>query len=219
MNSVGNDSNCEEKRRHVRDDDHVPYDMFAEHCDDDFDVGCGGSWTLKEHKNETTGGDGREERYGDRASGSGLDWTSFGFKSSGFGKDDGFLEGNRGVIRRRVREEGELGKDLKLSGGGRKGLDDQEGSFGGFEKHTRGIGMRLLERMGYRGGGLGKNEEGIVEPVEAKVRPKAMGLGFKNLKEVSLPKGKEFKERKLFCDAMWSAEELTEGKRLSKRAF
>nr|XP_017241174.1 PREDICTED: septin and tuftelin-interacting protein 1 homolog 1-like [Daucus carota subsp. sativus] len=188
--------------------------MFAEHnWDDDFDVDCGGSWTLKE-QNEKTGEDGREERYGHRTSGSGLDWTSFGFKSSGFGKDDGFLQGNRGVIRRCVREEGELVKDLKLSGGGRKGLDDQEGSFGGFEKHTRGIGMRLLERMGYKGGGLGRNEEGIVEPVEAKVRPKAMGLGFKNFKEVSLPKGKEFKERKLFCDAM-----RTEGKRLSKRAF
>ena len=203
MNSVGDDSNCEEKRRHVRDDDHVPYDMFAEHnWDDDFDVDCGGSWTLKEHKNEKTGGDGREERY----------WIGLGFKSSGFSKDDGFLQGNRGVKRRHV--EGECGNELKLSGGGRKGLDGQEGGFGGFEKHTRGVGMRLLERMGYKGGGLGRNEEGIVEPVEAKVRPKAMGLGFKNLKEVSLPKGKEFKERKLFCDAM-----RTEGKRLSKRAF
>ncbi|XP_028309735.1 zinc finger CCCH-type with G patch domain-containing protein [Gouania willdenowi] len=50
-------------------------------------------------------------------------------------------------------------------------------SFGGWEAHTRGIGSKLMMKMGYEyGKGLGKMQEGRVEPVMAVVLPKGKSL-------------------------------------------
>ncbi|XP_036389617.1 zinc finger CCCH-type with G patch domain-containing protein [Megalops cyprinoides] len=50
-------------------------------------------------------------------------------------------------------------------------------SFGGWEAHTRGIGSKLMVKMGYEfGKGLGRNAEGRVEPVLAVVLPKGKSL-------------------------------------------
>ncbi|XP_029362481.1 zinc finger CCCH-type with G patch domain-containing protein isoform X2 [Echeneis naucrates] len=50
-------------------------------------------------------------------------------------------------------------------------------NFGGWEAHTRGIGSKLMLKMGYEyGKGLGKMQEGRVEPVMAVVLPKGRSL-------------------------------------------
>ncbi|KAK2851068.1 hypothetical protein Q5P01_007344 [Channa striata] len=49
--------------------------------------------------------------------------------------------------------------------------------FGGWEAHTRGIGSKLMLKMGYEyGKGLGKMQEGRVEPVMAVVLPRHKSL-------------------------------------------
>ncbi|GLJ42963.1 hypothetical protein SUGI_0891480 [Cryptomeria japonica] len=51
--------------------------------------------------------------------------------------------------------------------------------MGSFEVHTKGFGSRMMVKMGFvEGTGLGKDGQGIVQPIEAIKRPKSLGLGL-----------------------------------------
>ena len=52
--------------------------------------------------------------------------------------------------------------------------------FGQFERHTKGFGLKMLTKMGFRGAGsgLGKQGEGISEPVQVARRKDKLGLGM-----------------------------------------
>ena len=48
---------------------------------------------------------------------------------------------------------------------------------GSFEKHTRGIGAKLMFKMGYEGKGLGKHAQSMIDPILVEEKPKKFGLG------------------------------------------
>ncbi|KAG7520230.1 hypothetical protein JOB18_025659 [Solea senegalensis] len=88
-----------------------------------------------------------------------------------------------------LREDDPLSSDSDLDDTGdeaayAKVMDSEESTvsidtanFGGWEAHTRGIGSKLMLKMGYEyGKGLGKMQEGRVEPVMAVVLPKGKSL-------------------------------------------
>lgn len=60
----------------------------------------------------------------------------------------------------------------------------QLASLGQWEKHTKGFGMKMLAKMGFKGR-LGKDERGVSATVEVVQRPALMGIGFGNFTEAS----------------------------------
>ncbi|RYQ88052.1 hypothetical protein Ahy_B09g095491 isoform A [Arachis hypogaea] len=118
---------------------------------------------------------------GDRNNGSDEnidDGDDHNFLPTAFGKKI-----KEGAMRReREREREKLEKKR-----GQRQSSDQDGFGNAGKFYNNGIGMKLLEKMGYRGGGLGKNEQGIVAPIEVKMRAKNSGIGFSDAREAPPP--------------------------------
>lgn len=57
------------------------------------------------------------------------------------------------------------------------------GDYGFFEKHTTGIGSKLLAKWGFagEGAGLGRSQQGRAEPLQAVRRAKKLGLGAEGI--------------------------------------
>ncbi|XP_073003650.1 uncharacterized protein [Typha latifolia] len=60
-----------------------------------------------------------------------------------------------------------------------KVVENTSSKLGAFEVHTKGFGSRMMAKMGFvEGHGLGKDGQGIVQPIEPIKRPKSLGLGI-----------------------------------------
>ena len=57
-------------------------------------------------------------------------------------------------------------------------FDFHDAEFTSFEKHTTGIGSKLLKKMGYHGKGLSIKGQGIINPIEVEELSHHAGLGY-----------------------------------------
>ncbi|KAM0040883.1 putative G-patch domain, R3H domain, R3H domain superfamily protein [Helianthus debilis subsp. tardiflorus] len=115
----------------------------------------------------------------------------------GLGKDGGGISEPIEVIQRpkslglgaKIPETSELvnatpppQKPYRQGGQGSRGSESRGKSgnvhFGSFEKHTKGFGSKMMAKMGFvEGMGLGRNSQGMVQPLVASRLPKSRGLG------------------------------------------
>uniref|UniRef100_A0A8C1RC86 Tuftelin-interacting protein 11 n=1 Tax=Cyprinus carpio TaxID=7962 RepID=A0A8C1RC86_CYPCA len=147
-----------DRRRHRQTKEEATYGIWAERDSDDERPSFGGK---------------RSKDYSAPVNfvSAGLRKTAAEEKVEQKGSDDSSDGGDappppRAAVPKKLQTGGSLKTSQRFAGGIRTGQD-----LGSWEKHTRGIGQKLLQKMGYvPGKGLGKNAQGIVKPIEAKLR-------------------------------------------------
>lgn len=79
--------------------------------------------------------------------------------------------------------------------------EDKSKNFGAFESHTTGFGSKMMAKMGFMEGyGLGKDGQGIAEPIEVIQRPKSLGLGAEAYEKTGSSSSKNCETKKLIKD-------------------
>ena len=72
-----------------------------------------------------------------------------------------------------------------------KVVESNSSQLGTFEMHTKGFGSKMMAKMGFiEGSGLGKDGQGIVQPIQAIHRPKSLGLGVEFDREAEAVKAR-----------------------------
>ena len=88
-----------------------------------------------------------------------------------------------------LRKAVELDRSRRFQGSAYKKVVKEEKGTGQWEKHTKGIGGKLMDKMGYvPGKGIGKNLQGISTPIEASVRKGKGAVGFYGSEKKEPPK-------------------------------
>ncbi|GAX75346.1 hypothetical protein CEUSTIGMA_g2790.t1 [Chlamydomonas eustigma] len=118
--------------------------------------------------------------------GGGLGFKSAGLQHGGAQEEedeeeeDGVLSTALGArIKQKVAERRKEEREERVLEKKRLETRAADPQFANFEKHSKGIGLKLLMKMGFKPGeGLGRDKGGIIKPIEVKLRPKGQALGF-----------------------------------------